>query len=374
MKYILIHILLVVSIALSNCLLYSQGADSLYRKFLATSKSGDIPGRDTSTVKDYAAYAIWQINDRVKYVPAILDSMEGYSSQSSWPKSYGINMRVKARSYEVQGDMDQSLYYYNLAVDSLRNAGPPYDDLSTSLIGSGFILLHSGLYEEAFQTFQEANAFALQSGAIRNQLQMLDFFGDYYYYSAFGQQKFDSASKYYLLAREFIVEHGFYGYFESDNYHGLANVYRRLGQKDSAEKYFQKCLTLAEEAKNYGVIYSLYLDKAETLEEKKKFKEALELKKEAYKYVQASGFIEFIARADHQLYLTYKAVGDYANALNYYEKYNLAQDSMKKEAAAGRYAELEAKYNAKEKEDEIIRLQNENLQQARDYLFWILII
>ncbi|MEM7510998.1 MAG: tetratricopeptide repeat protein [Bacteroidota bacterium] len=374
MKTSLLRVCLVISFSLSGCLLYSQGADSLYRKFLISTQLEDPIEQDTLTIKDYAAYAIWQLNERVAFSEALLDSMDLYSGVSSWPKAFGINMRVKARFFELNGDMDQGLNFYNLAVDSLRNADPPYNDLSTALIGSGFILLHSGLYEEAMETFQEANGFAKQSGEIRNQLKMLDFFGDYYYYSAFGQQKFDSASKYYLLAQDFIKEHGFYGYFESDNYHGLANVYRRLGMVDSSEKYFQKSLDLAKQANNYGVIYALYIDKAEPLEEQGKYAQALKLKEEAYEYVQASGFIEFIARADQQLYQTYKAVGDYKNALHYYEKYNIAQDSMKKDAAAGRYAELEARFDSKEKEEEIIRLQNENLQQARDYLFWILIL
>ena len=279
MKTSLLRVCLVISFSLSGCLLYSQGADSLYRKFLISTQLEDPVEQDTLTIKDYAAYAIWQLNERVDFSEALLDSMDLYSGVSSWPKAFGINMRVKARFHELRGDMDQSLNFYNLAIDTLRNADPPYDDLSTSLIGSGFILLHSGLYDEALETFHEANDFAKQSGALRNQLQMLDFFGDYYYYSAFGQQKFDSASKYYLLARDFIQEHGFYGYFESDNYLGLADVYRRLGETDSSEKYFQKCLALAEEAKNYGVIYALYINKAETLEEKGKYAAALELKK-----------------------------------------------------------------------------------------------
>ncbi len=95
------------------------------------------------------------------------------------------------------------------------------------------------------------------------------------------------------------------------------------------------------------------------------------MKLEAYEYVQASGWVEFIARAHLQFYYTYKSLGDYENALMHYERYIAAQDSMKKQEATARYAELEAKYESKEKEDEIIRLQNKNLQQSRDFLLGI---
>lgn len=362
-------LLLLLFIA-SSCL-YSQGADELYKEYLKSRALKNTAAQDTQVIKAYAAYVVYQINDGVATAENMLDTLANFTANSAWPRSLGIQKRVEARYFERQGDMDRGLQLYNQAIDTLRNAGPSYQDLSTALIGSGFVLLNSQLHDEAFRTLQEGYQYAQSSGHLNNQLLTLNFFGDFYYYSAFRQENFDSALYYYQTTEQLIDTLGTWGYYKSDNDLGLANVYRRLGKQELSEMYFQRSLKEAEQYKNYGVIYALYVDKAETYEEAGDFNKALELKLEAYEYVQASGWVEFIARADLQFYYTYKSLGNYENALMHYERYIAAQDSMKKQEATARYAELEAKYESKEKEDEIIRLQNKNLQQSRDFLLGI---
>ncbi|MEZ5044546.1 MAG: sensor histidine kinase [Saprospiraceae bacterium] len=371
MKNTIRYILLVLVCYLGMVKGNAQGSAALYEKYLASKQLENPIQRDSQLVRDYAAYAIYRINERDPASALLLDSLALLANQSPWPKAYGIFLRVKARYFDIQGDMDNGLNYYNQAIDTLRQAGPDFQDLATALMGSGFILLNTQLYKEAFSTIQEGYHFAKLSGQLKSQLLALDFFGDYYYYSAFRQEKFDSALVYYLRAESFIDQYQFDSYFKSDNDHGLANVYRRLGKVELSDSYFQKSLEEAEKSGNYSVIYALYMDKAETFDEKKQYEEALELKLAAYEYVQASGWIEFISRADLQLYYSYKTLGDYKNALAFYEKYIVAQDSMKKGEASRRYAELEAKFKNKEKEDEIIRLQNKNLKQTRDFYFGV---
>ncbi|MEL6253485.1 MAG: ATP-binding protein [Bacteroidota bacterium] len=354
--------------------LKGQNADSLYRKFRVELKIEDPVERDTVSIRNYAAYAIYKINDREDNLEILIDSLQSMADASRWPKASGISQRVQARFFELNGDMDKGMQYYNSAIEILRETGPDYQDLSTALIGSGFILLNTQLHEEAFTTLKEGYKYAKLAGHKKNQILTLNFFGDFYYYSAFGQEKFDSALYYYQLADQALDEWGWQGYFKSDNYLGLTNVYRRLGRIKESEEYFDKSLKEAEKWNNYGVIYALYVDKAEVFEDQENFEEALALKLKAYEYVEAAGWIEFIARADNHLYTTYKSLGRYEEALHYYEKYIAAQDSMKKEEATVRFAELEAKYESKEKEEEIYRLQNKNLQQTRDYLLWIAII
>lgn len=353
---------------------FSQRADSLFRRFQVSSKLEDAARRDSLSIMDYAAYARYRINEDDPASQLLLDSLQELTSNSSWPKAFGIYMHVQARFFDRQGDMDSALNFYNLASDSLRKAGPGYQDLSMALIGSGFVLLNTQLYSEAFHTLQEGYQFAKASGHLYNQIMALNFFGDYYYYSAFLQENFDSALHYYIQTDSLIKANNITGYFKSDNELGLADVYRRLGKEELSEEHFQNSLSEAEKNKNYGVIYALFVDKAEIFEEKGQYQKALDLKLEAYKYVQASGWLEFIARADQHLYTVYKSLGDYENALSFYEKYIATQDSMKKAAATTRYADLEAKYESKEKEEEIVRLQNKNLQQTRNYLFWLILV
>ena len=228
--------------------------------------------------------------------------------------------------------------------------------------------------KRAWRTLREGYEFAKRAGDLKNQWVTLNFFGDYYYYSAFGQEQFDSALHYYLLADTLITTHQMGNYFSADNDLGLANVYRRLGEEEKSEYYFNRSLKLAEEVENYGVIYALYVDKAEVEEKAGNLGEGLRLKLEAYEYVQKSGWIEFIARADNHLYNSYKKLQDYRNALYHYERYIDAQDSMKKNEATARYAELEAKYESEQKEQEIFQLKNENLTQWRNYLIIVTVL
>lgn|GEM_PF-1695999 len=352
----------------------AQGWVGLYQKYQESQRLESILERDSQSVRSYAAYTIYRINDRDQVSEQLLDTLAILVEASAWPKAAGLLLNAKGRYFDVQGNMDQALKFYYEAIDTLREAGPTYQDLSTVLIGAGFVLLNTQHHEEAFTTIQEGYFYAKQSGHLKNQLLSLDFFGDYYYYSAFRQEKFDSALAYYLKADAFIDEFRFDSYFRSDNDHGLANVYLRLGKKELSAFHFNKSLLEAEKSGNYGVIYALYFDKAEVLDEQNKHKEALQLKKEAYEYAQASNWIEFLARADWQLYHTYRSLEDYENALIHYEKYIVAQDSMKKGQASARYAELEAQLESKKKEEEITRLQNINLQQTRDFFFWIILI
>ncbi len=374
MKNCLCYLFFFLLLTSSVIPVFSQGADSLYRKYVASNQLENLIQRDTMSIRDYATYAIYRINEGAPNSQALLDSLELLVGNANWPKAYGISMRAQARYFDRKGDMDRAMSYYNLAIDSLRKTGPDYRDLSTALIGSGFVLLNTGLYPEALKTLREGYQFARLSGYLKNQLQCLNFFGDYYYYSAFGQEQFDSALYYYTLTDSVLLANNQKGYYKADNDLGLADVYRRLNKPSLSEQYFQSALEEAEKNQYYGVIYALYVDKAEIFEEKGQYKKALELQLEAYEYVQASGWIEFISRADMHLYTTYKSLGEHEKALHYYEKHIAAQDSMNKEDATARYADLEAKYEIKEAEDEIIRLQNINLQQTRDYLFWVALI
>jgi signal transduction histidine kinase len=348
--------------------LNAQISDSLYIKFLASQNIADPVHRDSSMINAYKAYVLYMINEDDPKTESMLDSLHELTSSSEWDKAEGIYLRVRARMYDRQGDMDKALQFYNLAIDTLQHTGPDYVDISSTKIGLGFVLLNTQLYEKALESLKEGYSYAKLSGYLRNQILTLNFFGDYYYYSAFGQENLDSSLFYYLETDKLIKENGITGYFKADNDLGLADVYRRLGKSELSEMYFESSLEEALKFNNYDVIYALYVDKGEVYEERGEFEKALELKQEAYKYVQASGWIEFIARADQQLYQTYRLVGDYENALIHFEKYYTSQDSMNKVAATNRYAELEVKFESQEREEEITRLENKNLQQKSKFL------
>ncbi|MEM9721391.1 MAG: ATP-binding protein [Bacteroidota bacterium] len=366
MRRIGIVIYIVLGVSLSG--LFAQQADSLFKLYKEAQFLEPALHRDTMSIERYAAYAKKQLNNGHQDAEAIVDTLYQLTSASAWPRGGGIYLHVKGFFHDREGNMDEALKYYNLAIDSLRVVAPYSKDLAIALRGAGFVLLNTGLYEESLETLQEGYAVAKLAKDVNSQWVTLNFFGDYYYYSAFGQEQFDSALHYYLKTDTLMKVHKLGSYYQSDNDLGLANVYRRLGKDSLSEWHFNRSLKLAEEAENYGVIYALYVDKAEVVEKEGKLLDGLKLKLEAYEYVQKSGWIEFIARADRHLYDSYKSLEDYESALFYYEKYNRAQDSMRKDQAAARYQELEAKYESERKEQQIIQLENDQLEQWRNFL------
>ena len=105
--------------------------------------------RDTLGISFYSEFATYHINDRHKNSEQYLDTLYQMCSKSKWPKAEGIYLWIKGRYYDKQGNMDEALRLYNQASDTLRNAGPPYKDLGMALVGAGFVLLNTGLYEES---------------------------------------------------------------------------------------------------------------------------------------------------------------------------------------------------------------------------------
>ena len=223
----------------------AQDVDSLYKRYQETALIKSPVERDSLSISYYADFAVYQINDKHKDAELFLDSLQQLCRASTWPKAEGIFLRVRGRYFDRQGNMDEALNMYNRAIDTLKQVGPPYGDYSTALVGAGFVLLNTGLYEESLKTLKEGYQYAVSSEHLKNQWITLNFFGDYYYYSAFRQEQFDSALYYYQRTDSLMKIHNMGNYYISDNDLGLANVYRRLGREEESNFHFNRALKLA---------------------------------------------------------------------------------------------------------------------------------
>lgn len=146
----------------------------------------------------------------------------------------------------------------------------------------------------------------------------------------------------------------------------LASVYLETRQNKKALLATQESLTLNKKDNNYyGLVFSnnlmgdVYLALGNTFEAKQYYKEGINL---ANKYDFKTEFVN----SYEGLYKTYRKEGNWKEALYYHEQTHRLTDSLKNNELQEKVLEIEAKYQAENKERQIELLHNENeLKNAR---------
>jgi len=130
--------------------------------------------------------------------------------------------------------------------------------------------------------------------------------------------------------------------------------------QDSASYYFKKALNLYTE-ENRDQLLGTYINYAVFFQKQGNYKKAIiQLKKaediEATAYQLKYNRIIFGKFANY-----YQEIGDYKKAYEYYEKYNIARDSLNNTAQNIAISDLDKKYKTAEKEKENLQLKQENI-------------
>ncbi|NND31856.1 MAG: sensor histidine kinase [Saprospiraceae bacterium] len=302
-----------------------------------------------------------------------LDEFERYHENSNNRIVHGLYLRSKARVLDRSGKNSEALNYYLQAIDSLNKTSIAPGEKAMTLVYAAFLLNNSGSPEKCIDMLKQARPYAEEASDPLPLYYILDYMGDYNYYSGFQIEDYPAALDYYRQAEKLIEKHGLDNK-RSDNYLGLADVYYRLKNYDNGDQYWNKADSIAREHNDYNALYGLYVDKSEIFLDQGRQDEAITLAEFAYDFAKKAGWPEITARAENQLYWTYRTVGDFEKALYYYEKYSTTQDSMNKQDLLNKYSELEAKYENEKKEQVIVELQNKNLRQTRNFLVGIILL
>ncbi len=137
--------------------------------------------------------------------------------------------------------------------------------------------------------------------------------------------------------------------------HQTAYAYSLLKEYDKAKPLVKEARELAKklnmETKNIDVLEGEINLKTNNL------KTALVKLKRADSLAVLAGMADFKVRTTENLYLTYKKLGDYPNALKYLEEHVLLKDSSQGINQRKAIIELEAKLNLKHKEATILKQQ-----------------
>jgi len=279
---------------------------------------------------------------------------------------------------EFTGKSDEALLEYTQAQNFFQDCCTHTLEYVENDIRIGFISIHAGLFNFDTLHFQKGYKY-VSSGYERSRKygfaataqRMLDFMGDYHFYSAFQIQDFDTALAYYEQLYDELEGSPDSTYRFIDSRLNLANVHRRLENMEVSEIYFDEAIQLANKYGYHKIIYAAHNDKAQIYEEAGNYEESLRLKLIAYDHALKVSGKEILNRANRELYRTYRNLQDYEKALDYLEVHFEGVQEMNKAEALQLEAKLESQREIDGKQLQIVALENKNLVTSRNLLLAI---
>lgn len=324
--------------------------------------------------QDYAERVENLIQGNDVFAGRALDSLKAMATQLESPFTSGVALRLEAKKFLFEGDINQATSTLSLAKNEVSACCASSEEMINILLLENNLLINLGLVNFDTVHFKKGKEKVEQALIISKNIQdttsiinCLDGLGDYYYYSAFQVENMDSSRHYYEeLLR---IDEGKTGnlYKRADALHGLACVHNNIGNIELAQDFFYRSLSLAKENDFYDISFALYNDFAEKYDRSGDYEKALSLKLEAYPYVSQSGSKEFLSRMDRELYRTYKSIGNYREALYYYEKYQDSIAVMNKQEALALRETIEIQDGIARQEKAILNLEIKNANTRRNF-------
>jgi len=273
-------------------------------------------------------------------------------------KSYhALVLKKVGEVYEAQGSYQRAVEYFLNALrinEQLQNKQE--EGWTLGLIGRMY--MHQGLD-------MVANQYAKH--ALSNLTEIHDKAGIAFAHTilgliAFHQRDFNKALDHYKVALQLREQMGYHNNL-ADVVYDVARVYEEQGSYERAMRYQRRVLQYyqagGDKTKQITVLNTLALLSTQ-----------IHHWPEATQYLkQSSNLIQTISNPllERETYKTYarlyKAKGDYAKALEYYDLYESLNDTIFSNQSAARIAELNALYQLERKENEIRELNSQNTQK-----------
>ena len=341
--------------------------DSLIREIGELRQKSPSLSRDTSLILSLSLLTERSINLGDTRQAFFLDSLQRFVKRINWLKGKGLYERALGKKNDIKGNYTEALNHYNNAIQLLQKAGGDPYELGYAYVLAAFVLNNNGLTQKCLEYLNEALPYAKATKNKNNLCWIYDFLGDYHYYDSFGVKNYKKALYYYREVEK-NLPYTTSPTLKSDNPHGLANAYMKLGNEKLANEYRDKALKIAKYYNNRVVIFATYADLADIYQHRKQYNKAIEYRKASLEYARQSGWKEMESRAESYLYTTYKLAGDSQNALRYLEAHKIHEDSLGRFSVQKAYAELQTKYEAEKQQLRITELEKEKLRQTRNFL------
>ena len=151
----------------------------------------------------------------------------------------------------------------------------------------------------------------------------------------------------------------------------IGNLYRRMGELDKALQYVQRAVNYYRQTSNINRLPAAIRMLGQIYNRQQKYDLALACLLESKEIGEREKRTDGIQFLYEDIAQTYENQKDYKNSLKYYKKYMTLRDSIYNNEKSQQVFELETKYQAEKKQDEIEKLTL--VKQQRTLVIYILI-
>lgn len=308
------------------------------------------------SVRDTADFTI-PIDALIKELPSLKERNQ---------KSYMVVCRTISSYYQrIIGDYSQALHYATGHLEASRKLNDKNAEAAAlSTIASIYFQKqdNSGwdYALKAYELSKEINDLSTRYVTACNMANYL-----------FNNQKSEEALKYLKEAEGFAKQAG----LESENSYinsFMGDIYKTLGKKDQAEKFYILSMEDESDTPNYDKIYSR-ICYAMFLMEEDRLNEALKLLTNVDKMAQECKVTIFEKEIYSLISLIYEQQGEYAKSLEYYKKYTDVTLNFFSEQKEREFAILDLRNKVREEEWKNAKQSLEIMKRGRTIIILIAI-
>ena len=307
------------------------------------------------TQNEVEVWKLWDLQAKIflrqrNTIKAIDRAQKADSAYKSvFHTSFADAHRIMAISYKDQGNLPQSLIHYHIAIlhaeDSLSRLNNLFNmtevEIAAGDTASAIRHLESNinqiinLPENGYK-----GCFYMQYARILTALKPHD----------------EKALSFFMKAAEILESNKD---FERAGFAatGVAEVYDNLNLPDSCRWWYKKAIDLQLKSNGPLGLANIYSNFADYELGRNNYKEALILYLKAWPFAQKANYLPVTKNILKNLAEAYEKNGDYKSGIRFLKKYNELTDSIEKQKWQEQVAELQIKYSIKEKNEQLLNLQ-----------------
>jgi signal transduction histidine kinase/DNA-binding response OmpR family regulator len=275
-------------------------------------------------------------------------------SKASWAKKKLGDVKIE------KGDFTQSMNAY---IEASKMAEKADDKIALAYCYRGISYLYYQYKEPEKSLENIRTAYLLLKETEYDTLDMADMLHTLAVALGLNNQP-DSAIACYELSAKY---HKIYGELGSlaGNLNNIALIYENRGMNDEALSYYFQCLSIDKQADdNLGLTFS-HIGIANVYRKQNNLDSALYHAQKSFHIAKSIDALHRIQKAGESLIEIHKELGQYDSSLYYYEITTAVKDSLYKQAKIRESYELQAKYETDKKEKEILLLKEQ--KQTADF-------
>ncbi len=321
-----------------------------------------LPGHNEYQIADYQKtlaiyyYRIGLYDSSVHYYQ---QSREAFSKLGSVLDEAKILVNL-SMTYNRLGDFDETI---QMASDALRLFEQIGDQkgIAVSLNIMGQVYYFNEDYQKSLDYFRKYLAQAINSGDSMEIAGGYNNIGSAYMML----EKPDSAILIFHKALD--IHLGLNSAYGIGNaYQNIASNYQELNRNDSAFYFYQKALPYYKSVDNKSGLAETYVNMGRTLSNDLQNWKAIDHFLEGISIAKLLGEKYLIQEGYYGLAASYEELGQYRDALNAYQDYDIISDSIFNESTRSNIEEINARYETEKKEQQIAMQQLEITNQQTE--------